>query len=349
MGYRFDPAEELGEAFRRVAREQLAAIITGLVLAGGDKRDAIHNARQRFKALRGLLRLVRPADEKFFAREDRRYRDLGRLLAHTREAGALVEAIDRLASLPALAGAETTLSAVRARLVEREQRVFGDKDGAERAMAKAAAGCRAGLRVLDDLALPAKPRHAAAIVGRGVKGTYAEGARALVRVRKDGRLGQFHALRKSVKYHWMHVRLLQPAWPGPMNARRVAAKALSGDLGELNDIAVMLARLMDDPHAFGSGGEVETLAGLLNRRRGNLERASLQAAGRLFAENPKSIGRRVARYWHLAAKEAVREAAREAAQTVARQAASKPGAAEQAARKPAATAPAIPPATVSSD
>lgn len=342
MGYRIEPAEELGEAFRRVAREQLAAVITGLIFATGDKRDAIHNARQRFKSLRGLLRLVRPADEKFFARENRRYRDLGRLLAHTREAGALVEAVDRLAALPAAADAERTLSAVRKRLIEREHRILGEMEGPEVAMAEAAAGCRAGLRALDDLALPARPRRAAAIVGRGVKTTYAGGVRALARVHHAGRPEHFHALRKSVKYHWMHLRLVQPAWPGPMKARRLAAKALADDLGELNDIAIMRALVMDDPRAFGSGDELEILAGLLDRRRRTLEPASVRAADRLFAESPKAIGRRFARYWHLAAREArqgaTQQAPEEAPKKADNEAAGKPAAGKRALSVPASAA-----------
>lgn len=92
-----------------------------------------------------------------------------------------------------------------------------------------------------------------------------------------------------------------------MKARHRAARRLARVLGDVQDIAVVLERLADDPNGFGSPEEVEALAGVLHRRRSRLERRSLDAAARLFAEKPGAIGARLAAYYSLAMTEAERK------------------------------------------
>lgn len=307
MGYRIDPAESLSDAVIRIAREQLAKAVADLTLASGDRHACVHDARQRFKNLRGLFWLVRPADKAFCDRERRRYRDLGRSLAGFREAGALVETLDRTARGRAGAPARAALAGVRNRLVRRERRLERNAADPDAAMAGAAAACRDGLSALDEFPPVSKAGRAARIIERGLGRAYGRGVEALARARLGGRLEDFHQLRKQVKYHWMHMKLLQSAWPGPMKARRRAARALAGDLGDLNDIAVMLERLLESPRSFGSRDEVETLAALLHHRRRGLERRSLDGAARLMGEPPESLGRRLSDYYRQGVAEAARQ------------------------------------------
>ena len=59
--------------------------------------SAVHDARKRFKEIRGTLRLVRDElGEKNFRRENRTFRDAGRPLSTLRDAKVLVDTLDSL-------------------------------------------------------------------------------------------------------------------------------------------------------------------------------------------------------------------------------------------------------------
>lgn len=88
MRYILDPATPLGEEIRRIALEKLDGIASDLAETGPDRAAAVHTARKRIKKLRGLLRLVRTGDQRFYKRWNRALRDLARAIAAERIAGA---------------------------------------------------------------------------------------------------------------------------------------------------------------------------------------------------------------------------------------------------------------------
>ena len=53
----------------------------------------------------------------------------------------------------------------------------------------------------------------------------------------------------------MHLSLLKKFWPSPVKARRKAIDALGEKLGDLHDIFVLRALLLDEAQPLGSRAE----------------------------------------------------------------------------------------------
>ncbi len=91
MSYRIRPGQLLTGEVVRIAEIQYERAIHVLRRQPDGPYQAIHDARKRFKRLRGLFRLVRAAAPDFFARENARLRDMAATLSEVRDATALVE------------------------------------------------------------------------------------------------------------------------------------------------------------------------------------------------------------------------------------------------------------------
>ncbi|WP_153558836.1 CHAD domain-containing protein [Roseimaritima sediminicola] len=75
MSYQIKREESLEQAVRRIACEQIDKAVAELDDPRLSRPQAVHQLRKRCKKLRGLLRLVRPAMEKTYAKENACFRD----------------------------------------------------------------------------------------------------------------------------------------------------------------------------------------------------------------------------------------------------------------------------------
>ena len=73
----------------------------------------------------------------------------------------------------------------------------------------------------------------------GIENTYRAGRAALARVRKNPRPENLHELRKRVKDHWYHIRLLESLWTGVMSAYEKSLKDLETWLGNDHNLVVL--------------------------------------------------------------------------------------------------------------
>ena len=89
--------ESVRKAARRIVRKQLDRILEALE-SPGDRDEAVHEIRQRFKKVRAVLRLLRDElGEKTYRQQDACFRDAAQPLAELRDAMVLVKAFDRVA------------------------------------------------------------------------------------------------------------------------------------------------------------------------------------------------------------------------------------------------------------
>ncbi|HEY6476340.1 MAG TPA: CHAD domain-containing protein, partial [Polyangia bacterium] len=85
MGYRIKQKEQVGKAVRRIVREQLRSAIRAARDRKLDQEDRVHEVRTRLKRSRAALALIRGEAGSKAARDDRKLRDAGRLLAKPRD------------------------------------------------------------------------------------------------------------------------------------------------------------------------------------------------------------------------------------------------------------------------
>ncbi|MFZ5890157.1 MAG: CHAD domain-containing protein [Myxococcota bacterium] len=141
--------------------------------------------------------------------------------------------------------------------------------------------------------------HGFDAIGRGFQRTYRRARRALQRARIGGDPKDFHAFRTPSKRHLYQLRLFEGIWPELLSAHVGEVDRLGELLGEHHDLSLLaeeLTRLLD-------ASEREPLEKTIAKRERKLEKQILALGARCFAERPRDITRRFARYYALAKRD----------------------------------------------
>jgi CHAD domain-containing protein len=299
MGFSIRPAEPVGEEIRRVLQEQVASALALLRDPGPVGRDvAVHEARKSCKRLRAVYRLVRPAlPASRYQTLNRSVRDAAGELSGARDARALVGMFDDLLAAHGADPAEEGLHLVREALSDRAAAVADDggSDGAfHRAFER--------LELVADLTARTNPRgRGFDVLRKGLQATYGDGRRALGRFRAEPSAERSHDWRKSVKYTWHHVELLERSAPSVLTPLAGSLHDVADALGDAHNLAVLAELVCDHPARFGGPVTADRVAKLAADSRADLEQRAVRLGLRIYAEPPKAFGRRLAAYWAAAA------------------------------------------------
>ncbi|MEN3792260.1 CHAD domain-containing protein [Fulvimarina sp. MAC3] len=313
MSYAIDPAKHLGAEVQRIAEEQIGKAQESLRETSDEPHEAIHDARKRMKKLRGLIRLIRPELEEFYQTQNALFRDTAKRLSGMRDKAALVEAMDKLEERFADELVTDAFEPVKAKLIaDRDTEIeSGAKDAPrmiEETLKALGEARKAFRRCRFDSAKP-KPKRDARIAAAGLEKTYGRAREALEVARASRDAEDLHELRKRVKYHWMHLRLLKALWPEGFAPAVDLAKQIADDLGDDHDLAVMRAEMEGDPEGFGGKSNLSIVLALIDRRQAELRERGLDAAAILLAEKPDAIAARIRRLYRLAAQRSARSSA----------------------------------------
>jgi CHAD domain-containing protein len=290
MGYRLRPGEGAADGVRRIARGQIDFAADELDGKGdGDLDSAVHESRKAFKRLRALVRVSRDAlGDEAYRRENTIFRDAGRRLSAARDAAVMVETLEGLTARYRTELADDAFSGLRDALADEaaaaSARLADDRGAVEEVQGALAAARRrvAGWPIDDDGGLE--------LLEPGFERIYRRGRRALKAARKDPDTEQLHELRKRAKDLWHAAQILRPAAPKPMKKLARRAHALSDLAGDDHDLAVLRAAARER-HATLARGELALLEGLIDRRRGRLQRKALSRARRVYARKPRKLAR----------------------------------------------------------
>jgi CHAD domain-containing protein len=136
-----------------------------------------------------------------------------------------------------------------------------------------------------------------AAIGPGLEKTYRAGRKALERARKDSCPENYHELRKRVKDHWYHIRLLEDLWTDMMSAYEKSLKDLETWLGDDHNLVVLRERIMAEPAFHGKPQEIDLTLHLIDRYQKELRDKSLPLAERIYEEKPRDLTRRMKHLW----------------------------------------------------
>ena len=291
MAYRLKHKDSsVGDAVRRIADEQIGKALASI--EGTDRAGAVHDVRKRCKKLRGLIRLVRPAFGGY-KDENAAFREIAGMISGARDAKVMQDTYDLLMEDYAGQVDRSSLGPIRRRFtMDRKARI--EDGGVEDHLAEARtrlvdARERARGWKLDEDGWDA--------VAGGLEKTYGRALKASENARKCPDGETFHELRKRVKYHWYHCRLLENLWPDMMATRKAAAKQLSDILGDHHDLDVFAQTLGGQPDAFGSSADVEVAIGLARARQERLEEQAWPILDRMLAQEPEVLGERFEALW----------------------------------------------------
>lgn len=294
MAFSFERDEPVGDGVRRIAAAQIDKALAEL---GGERHDdlrkVVHSVRKRGKRVRALLRLVRPQLGNEYRRANVAVRDAGRALAPIREAHALLGTFDALVAGSGPDRVDDGLLGVRAGLAQRAReataRMNTDEPVVEEAMALLGS-IRDGV---DDWAIG----DGFGALAPGLEATYRRGRDGFRSVVLEPSPETLHEWRKGAKQFWHQTQLLAPSAPSALGPAEVSLHALADTLGDDHDLVGLVDLVRADPDTFGGLREVEAAVDLGDRRRADLERRALALGARLYAEKPKALVDRMARYW----------------------------------------------------
>ncbi|WP_226574940.1 CHAD domain-containing protein [Acuticoccus sediminis] len=279
----------LEEGVRRIVRSQITSALEEAA-ALDDPAEAVHSVRKRCKKLRGLVRLVRPGLSGAGAR-NALFRDAAQGLSGVRDAAVLVETYDKLAKAFPDRLDRAATATVRAHLVDERRAAHVEADQYTERMAVFRATMAGALDEVKDWDVGGK---AAETVAEGVERVLQDAAEALKAVRKKATPERVHELRKHVKYHHSHVRLLRELWPGPMKVLADELNTLGELLGDEHDLSVFIDTLSEAPLA---PEQTEDVIALAHEHRDRLRDEAMSLADRVFADEPKVVARRIETFW----------------------------------------------------
>jgi CHAD domain-containing protein len=294
MAFTFDPREPLGEEVRKVARSQVRKLNRALEQPERlGIEESIHDARKRAKKLRALARLVRPGLDDLYKPTNRCFRDAAGELAEARDAHVMLETLDALTGSVPEHERCPDVSAARAELAARKQRINLplDRDSAEFAAARLLAA--EGADLVESWRIDADFE----VIAGGFNRTYERMAKAFQRCQAESTAAAFHEWRKRAKYHRYHLELLRSAYPLMTEPWIDEMHRLTDALGEHHDLSVLTARVSAQPELFGPD-EADAIVVLAEGRSSILRRQALSLGARLAVEDPACVTNRLRGWWN---------------------------------------------------
>ncbi len=293
MSYHLRPQRKAGKEILRVTRKRLKKARAALNTPETERALGIHKARKRLKETRAVLRLVAGHLGKRFASDNRRLRDIARLLSASRDVTAVVESWDALTAAEAELLLDVARDDVRQRLASRKGGGIGTE---EEALAEALASLRSFETDMKHWSLH---ESGFGLYAEGLESSYRQGRKALAKAEKTPSAHNLHEWRKRVKDHWYHTRLLTLAWPEHLQQRGALLKELSEMLGDEHDLSMLWLLKDEEPDLFGDEGSRLTIEEAITRRRRHLQSSALRLGHRLYAESPKALRKRFEKYWQI--------------------------------------------------
>ncbi|WP_421616387.1 CHAD domain-containing protein [Agrobacterium tumefaciens] len=302
MPFRIDPNKPFDDEIRRAGLELIEEAIISLRDQPSGRHEAVHDARKRFKRLRGLYRLVARAAPDFSKEENARFRDIARSLAFAREATALVETVEYLETFAASTTQGKALRSIATVLRKRRDHAIEHEAGLDEAIAAAIAGCEEARKKLKAVSLPDELKDVTRLVKTGWAKQRKRARKALADCHEQADVEHFHELRKAGQAYWMHLGLLRRLWPSAMRAKRADTKRLVDILGHEHDLSVLAAFADQEPERFGNGERLALLLDAIIQRQQALRGDGLELANEVFSESARTESRIVGLLWRRAAK-----------------------------------------------
>lgn len=313
MAFRFVPPQPIPYQVNTLISGRIDDALAALdaVTQGQGNREAhIHRVRRRCKQSRALARLMRPSLGKAFRPFNESVRDAARLLSAARDEHVLATT---LADLDDIEPFDLTLpdgSAPKTTEASSPSLQHPADPASE-----AAALLRHAQSLLQQWELP----DGFEPIALGLERTYRLGQEWLGTARSTPDADAMHEWRKHAKDLWYQLRLIEPFAPRALQPMRRHAGTLGEDLGDHNDLSVLLDRLealrqyhspanTDRPQAehidtatIDSGGiDTATIDHAILRattEQQRLRRRTLRSGADLFAEPVEVFVARLWAYW----------------------------------------------------
>lgn len=311
MAFRFENYETPIAGVKRIAGERLEEAITVANTRPRPSPQEIHEIRKDLKSLRALLQLARGNMVKTMRNQENLVlRDAGRTLSGSRDAEALLEALEKLfgplerrkgeASHPA---GKKIVDRIRQQLQAEAVRSLTQRE--LKTVTELLSNMRT--RVPDWVFVTGVVQRDSMLLSAGLEHTYRRGRQHYRIVETIGMENAtdelWHEIRKQVKALGYQLKLIRKIWPSAIHAWTDALDELSEALGDDHDFALIQQRIFQLPIEPADTEEDvsarQTLLRAIDRRRHRLKTFSLSRARMIYVEKPGRFVERLSVYWEL--------------------------------------------------
>lgn len=276
MSYKIAKSGSVRRGLKRAAAGEIERAQKALA------RKRIHEARKRFKKVRGLLRLARRGlGRKRFKRENALFRYAGQEIRAPRDAEALVETLDALASRYFKRQTPPAIFIRLRRLLVRQVKDLERGVASNGAFARTSRSMREELCRVGGWKLGHFTWKDARRAWRQAREQFREAFEAAREAPTDANL---HAWRKRAKTLWYQTLLLRKGCP-KVRKHMEDIEAVEVLLGEDRDLALLAKAVSDRERALRSADQLKILLGLLAERRKKLQAKALALAA-IFCGGP---------------------------------------------------------------
>jgi CHAD domain-containing protein len=302
MSFELDNQSNLRKQARKAATGHLDKALRALLPRSTSARSmdtSVHTARKRLKEVRALLRLLREGlGKKEFRRENKALRDAAHPLSEVRDAAAIVEALqslqERYCGTVDKDTFKAVLRALRRRRTAIRQRILHDGKALTRSSI-------AVEKVRDRVGQWYLRGGAWQVLESGLERAYKQANQAMLEASRSATDENLHEWRKRAKDIRYQLELLEPLCPEVMKASAAQAETLTDLLGDDHDLAVLRSLLDGELKESVPLESAETLKGLIDARRGDIQHSAATLSEKLFAESPAQFVARIETYWKTAA------------------------------------------------
>jgi CHAD domain-containing protein len=295
-GFCITNSESITENIQRILSEQLDDIVMQSDKKGAQVPKAIHEIRKSMKRIRAVLRMIR--DEigySTYYRENVFYRDLSRKLSDIRNFEVLLGSITALKQELSNTIPSDVFDALLKELDRQQEEVTGGQARLIQLMKNTGREVKTGRERIHDL--PIRNNDFSVFEG-GIYRVYRQGRNYLSDARKNPSPNRLHDLRKKMKYFWYQVEILEPIFPGPMQAYATTLETIAESLGVYHDFQV-LQEFLAQSEIIPDTRISEALQEACIAKKSMLLHHIWPLADMAYSEKPHSLLIRLASYWEI--------------------------------------------------
>ncbi|MEP6686288.1 MAG: CHAD domain-containing protein [Verrucomicrobiota bacterium] len=290
MSYKLREDETLGDGIRRICCEQIQGALAASARERNGDGSPVHETRKHLKKARAALRLVsREVSRDLFQREDRRLRNVGRLISEIRDAEVRLQTVKQLREFSRPGKTQTLQETEELLAFELDSFLAAFSDWQQEAKTKLT-------RARDRIAEWPVAGLDCEQIRRAVQKSYKRARKSLKRATRKPTMKNFHSLRKRGKELWYQMRILRPLHPAIMKELADDLKKIGEHLGHAHDLAFLAERLSTIASGGGKRGQ-RILSGLIDARQKELQRTAIALAEKFYARRAKQFAGRISEYF----------------------------------------------------
>ena len=290
MGYELREDETLGNGIRRICCEQIEGALAASTTEQKGEGSPVHETRKHLKKARAALHLVLgEVGPDLFQRENRRLRNVARLISEIRDAEVRLQTVKELREFSRPGRTQSLQETEELLAFELDSFLAAFSDWQWEAKTKL-------VRARDRIAEWPVAALDCQQVRYTVQRSYKRARNGLKRATRKPTMKNFHSLRKRGKELWYQLRILRPLNPAILKEMADDLKKIDEHLGHSHDLAFLAERLSTIANRGGKRGQ-RILSGLIDARQKELQRTAIALGEKFYAQRAKQFGGRISEYF----------------------------------------------------